>query len=241
MGKTYSKLDTEKESISGRVLKQLRQDIIAGRYPQGSRLLEIELAQTYGASRGTIRSALQELSNEGLVEFLVSGGCVAVGFTEKIVQDIYDFRCNLELQAGKILLSEGQFSYAEMVQALDMMLQKESQPLYQENAISFFIDVDIRFHQAMVYAAGNRPIYRAWCSLSAVIRTLMQMNLSEDYWKTFQERFYVNHKEFLDLAILKDPALLETIRKHTLSAVEMAVRQLKSLQREAGTGKGGCR
>ena len=174
MGKTYSKLDTEKESISGRVLKQLRQDII-----------------------------------EGLVEFLVSGGCVAVGFTEKIVQDIYDFRCNLELQAGKILLSEGQFSYAEMVQALDMMLQKESQPLYQENAISFFIDVDIRFHQAMVYAAGNRPIYRAWCSLSAVI--------------------------------LKDPALLETIRKHTLSAVEMAVRQLKSLQREAGTGKGGCR
>ena len=45
----------------------IRDSIIAGEYEPGSRLLERQLAERFGTSRGPIRSALQELERVGLV------------------------------------------------------------------------------------------------------------------------------------------------------------------------------
>lgn len=230
MGVAYSKAQNDRDTVSKRVLEELRLHIILNQYPKGSRLLELELSKKYSASRGTIRSALQELANEGLVEFTETGGCLAVGLDEKTLTDIYDFRCRLELHAAEILLTDRPFSVLGMMQILDEFLQKEGNPLYQTNPEEFYIDLDMRFHQALVYAAQNRPVYRAWCALAEVIRMLMRFNLGDDYRITFQERFFTNHKAILDHALLKDPALLDDIRNHFNSAVEVSKRQLALLQ-----------
>src|SRR4051794_41948066 len=47
----------------------LRQEILAGRYPPGSRMPgEAELVVRFGASRPTVARALNDLAREGLVE-----------------------------------------------------------------------------------------------------------------------------------------------------------------------------
>lgn len=83
MKTNYSKAGIDKDSVTKRVLIELRRKIIQGVYPSGSRLLETELAAAFETSRGTIRNTMQELSGEGLVEFLDSGGCVVIGINEK--------------------------------------------------------------------------------------------------------------------------------------------------------------
>jgi len=50
------------------VLAAIRQSIIQGDFAPNQRLVEAELSERFGASRGGIRSALFELANEGLVE-----------------------------------------------------------------------------------------------------------------------------------------------------------------------------
>ena len=51
-----------------RVARELVQAIGSGRYPVGSRLpTELELCEQFGASRNTVRSALRELSDLGLI------------------------------------------------------------------------------------------------------------------------------------------------------------------------------
>lgn len=230
MGVAYSKAQNERDTVSKRVLEELRLHIILNQYPKGTRLLELELSKKYSASRGTIRSTLMELANEGLVEFTETGGCIAVGLDEKTLMDIYDFRCRLELQAAEILLTDRPFSVLGMMQVLDEFLQKDQNPLYQTNPLEFYIDLDMRFHQALVYAAQNRPVYRAWCALSEIIRMLMRFNLSDDYRISFQERFYTNHKAIMDHALLKDSALLDEIRNHFNTAVEVSKKQLSMLQ-----------
>jgi DNA-binding GntR family transcriptional regulator len=49
------------------VSELLRNDILNGEFPPGERLIELQLAERYGVGRAAIRSAIVELSAEGLV------------------------------------------------------------------------------------------------------------------------------------------------------------------------------
>src|ERR1700745_2432131 len=51
------------------VTEALRAAIIAGEFAPRQRLVEIDLCERFGTSRFILRSALQELSAQGLVEF----------------------------------------------------------------------------------------------------------------------------------------------------------------------------
>ena len=49
------------------VSDQLRNDILNGDFPPGERLIELQLSERYGVGRAAVRSAIVELSTEGLV------------------------------------------------------------------------------------------------------------------------------------------------------------------------------
>lgn len=49
------------------VQEAVRASILSGEYPAGSRLVEQQLADRFGTSRGPVRTALQELERTGLV------------------------------------------------------------------------------------------------------------------------------------------------------------------------------
>ena len=59
----------------------------------------IELAADFGVSRGPVRSALQVLEGEGLVETLTSGGMVSVGFSVDDLASLFRVRHLLEAAA----------------------------------------------------------------------------------------------------------------------------------------------
>ena len=233
MSISYSKSQTEKETLSKRVVTDLRNDIILEKYPAGSRLLELDLSKNYNVSRGTIRSALQDLSNEGLVEFLDTGGCIAVGLDEKTIRDTYQFRNILEIQAAETFLTDDHFSYTGMLSVLDDFLIRDSSPVYQENPAEYCVDTDLRFHRAMMYASKNRPIYRAWCSMSSIIRTLMLINMTDDYRSAFEERFYRNHRTIVDKALMKDKTIRDEIEQQSSSGVNRSIRQLEELRKNS--------
>src|SRR5699024_6523663 len=54
--------------------EQLRQDIVAGNLVPQQRLVEADVAEEHGASRGEVRLALNELITEGLVERIPNRG-----------------------------------------------------------------------------------------------------------------------------------------------------------------------
>ena len=56
------------------VSELLRNDIVSGRFPPGERLIEVQLTERYGVGRAAVRSAIVELSTEGLVEHETNRG-----------------------------------------------------------------------------------------------------------------------------------------------------------------------
>ena len=78
------------------VTEAVRTAILAGEYAPRQRLVEIDLCERFGASRFILRSALQELAAQGLVEFQRNRGARVrdVSFAEAI--EITEVRILLE-------------------------------------------------------------------------------------------------------------------------------------------------
>ncbi len=63
-----------------RAYSTVREGILCGTYPAGTRLTELDLAQAAGVSRTPIREALRRLHAEGLVEFEPNHWAVVAAF-----------------------------------------------------------------------------------------------------------------------------------------------------------------
>lgn len=78
------------------VVDAIRHGIRGGELAPGQRLVEAELCEAFGATRGTVRSALVELVHEGLVEHIANRGArVRVVDLEEALQ-IAEVRMTLE-------------------------------------------------------------------------------------------------------------------------------------------------
>lgn len=65
---------TERVVTQADVVAAVRRAILAGDLVPGQRLVEAELSESYGASRGAVRAALIDLTHEGLVERIANRG-----------------------------------------------------------------------------------------------------------------------------------------------------------------------
>ncbi len=89
------------------VVAVLRQLIIEGRYPPGSRLAEIPVAAALGVSRTPVRLAFRTLAQEGLLEKTGKRGLVVRAFTEADVLCAVEVRGVLEGLAARRLAEAG--------------------------------------------------------------------------------------------------------------------------------------
>ncbi|WP_312018480.1 GntR family transcriptional regulator [Streptomyces sp. I05A-00742] len=78
------------------VCTAIRDDIVSGAFPPGSRLIEELLARRYGVSRVPVREALRTLASEGFVTTRRHAGACVAEPTEQEAADLLDVRALLE-------------------------------------------------------------------------------------------------------------------------------------------------
>lgn len=74
----------------------LRNDILNGDFPPGERLIELQLTERYGVGRAAIRSAIVELSTEGLVVHETNRGAAVRRVSIEEAIEIAEARSALE-------------------------------------------------------------------------------------------------------------------------------------------------
>lgn len=85
----------------------LRQRILNGDLPGGTRLYVVPLAEELGVSRTPVREALSRLSEEGLLERTRSGGFIIRSFAMTDVLDMIELRGVLEGTAARLAAERG--------------------------------------------------------------------------------------------------------------------------------------
>ena len=89
------------DELSVKAYKKVREMITEGRLQPGQKIIQDKLAEELGISRTPLRSALQMLEREQMVESLPRKGMAVKAFSNKEIVEVYDCRIALECMAVK--------------------------------------------------------------------------------------------------------------------------------------------
>ena len=92
----------ERESIEQRVAQSLRALIVAGQLPEGTQLVQRELASRLGVSQTPVRASLGRLEREGFVAVGSTGRAYVSRLTREDFEEIYAARLGLEGLAARL-------------------------------------------------------------------------------------------------------------------------------------------
>ena len=96
-------LGLEKKSLREQALAALRTAITSGELEPGRHLVETELSEMLQISRGTLREALRQLEQEGLLSAGARGRLSVRHLDAKEIRDIFSVRAALESLAARSL------------------------------------------------------------------------------------------------------------------------------------------
>ncbi|WP_458761355.1 GntR family transcriptional regulator [Afipia sp. TerB] len=100
-------------TIPEQVAEELGAEIVAGRRKAGERLVELDLAQSFGVSRGPIREAIRILERRRLVELLPRRGAYVRPLSLKSIADLFNVRTALSTLAARTMATSPVESYVD--------------------------------------------------------------------------------------------------------------------------------
>jgi len=133
----------EKISLPDRITKKIRDLIIDGSLPSRTRLLEVDLANRLGVSRGALREALRTLQEEGLIEAHYNRGRFVTEISKQDLEEIYSLRSILESYAVGIVVKNASDEEIELLKEMvdETILAAEAGDYKQAN------DYDLKWHK----------------------------------------------------------------------------------------------
>jgi len=196
---------------SGRdkALQYLRETVLADPAVQGTFLSELELAERIGISRTPVREALLLLVADGLVELLPGRGAYVPPLSGRQIRELMELRGLIERHAATRALAAG----AVPLPALRSALAEQAELAATGEDAGAFIDRDVRFHQALVDAAGSDLLARTYAGLRVRQRRLGIAALHRSAHR--QQAVCQEHERIVTaLADGDEPAALRAIDEH---------------------------
>ena len=216
MGKLAFK--TLRENVS----EEIRLKILNQELTPGMRIIEQDLSDELGVSRGPIREALRQLEQEGMVEYTRNVGCSVREITIQDVYETYLLRSNYEMIA--VRLYEAQFTdeeIARMEEALELMKN-----LTIEN-YSKLVSYGCMFHGVIIEKAGLARLKKAWQDQE--YGEIISCNAGFVDKQTVLERQYPIHRELVDICKTRDvESICNAISDHYM----LTIKRLKSEEQE---------
>lgn len=182
----------EKVSLSRSIYLSLREGIILGRYPQGSRLAEQRLAQELNVSRIPLREAVPLLEMHGFVTTSPRRGAAVTTWTAKAVNDLFDLRLCLEVGATRY--AARRVAAGAPTHRLEQVLAETRRVVHERDPYGIAA-ASAEFHEAVVDQADN-----------ALMTTLMQSISGRMIWL-----FYLTSQLDVDDAFSDHVELCEAI------------------------------
>jgi len=195
------------------IADRLREQIVAGAFTPGSRMIEPHLAARLGVSRGPVREALQRLVQEGLLTNIPNRGVFVVDLDAADIKDIYTARRAIEREAATQLHRSKSQTHLDRLAAV----VEEMRALASQGDSRLIADQDLTFHSALVDAAESPRLSRMFTTLLAETRMCLA-SLMDLYPE--QDLLVAEHQQLLALLQGEDEqALLDAVNAHLDSAV----------------------
>lgn len=153
-------------SLADLAYEKIKQNIMNLTYPPGMALTESKLAKELGMSRSPVRSAIQMLQTEGLIESDYYKSMTVKEITVDDIREIYQLRELLEGEAFRYIFTSGQHEeYSYRIEEKVVRMCACANDLYRWEL------ADTDMHMEIVRALNNNRITKIYeNTLSELIR-----------------------------------------------------------------------
>jgi DNA-binding GntR family transcriptional regulator len=165
----------DRASLPEVVHDELRRRILNDELAAGARLLESKIAEEFGVSRTTVRSALRGLATENLVEITKRRGCFVARMNASEVRDSCFARFLLEAGAACENLD---WITPEVLDELVAYVDKMKKAAVVGD-MATIVDADTAFHGVIVSAGERRRVRELWHMLDGQMGSLMRSSFDQ--------------------------------------------------------------
>ncbi|WP_314503920.1 GntR family transcriptional regulator [uncultured Microbacterium sp.] len=196
-----------------RVTDIIRSAIVRGEYAPNQRLIEADLSDTFAASRATVRTALLELANEGLVERLPNKGSRVRAISVEEAIEILEVRIGVEgLCAAKTAASVSDDEIEQFRRLRHDMVDAVAEGDLVEYS---------RLHQRLDQRVR---VLSHHATASAVLGRLHAQSVRHQFKLSSRPQrakvSVLEHAAIIDAIVARDPdAAREAVRVHLLSVI----------------------
>lgn len=141
------------DELSKHAYKKVRQMIVSKKLLPGQKIVQEQLAERLGISRTPLRSALQMLEAESLIESIPRKGVVVRAFNDAEIIEIYD--CRIALERTAIRLFAEKASQSEIDKLRNLLRPFETGEIDKHS----YQKADSEFHNYIIKNCGNNFLY----------------------------------------------------------------------------------
>ena len=161
-----------KQTFREQIVRSLRFSVLNGQLAPGSPVIESELAEKFGVSRGPLREALRHLIEEGLLVTVPYTGTYVVSLSLQDIQEIFSLRVELEIFAWKLVWDRRDAAFRKEFQARhDALLEQ-----IESGDSSGCLVAELALHSFPYEASGHRILQSTWNGLKSRLQL---------YWATY--------------------------------------------------------
>ena len=214
-GKTVPSTSIPRTTLASVVGERIRSDIIDCVLRPGTQLNEVELAASFGVSRGPVREAIQRLIQEGLLRSEPHRGVFVPMLDASDIDDIYLAREALETAALRRVT--GTSRAVSSYKALDRIV-RAMESAEKSDDWTTVVSRDLDFHTALVAAADSPRLERMFTTVISETRLCLVM-LTDAYDREDLVRrrddLVQEHRQILDLVHADDlEGAVAVLKKH---------------------------
>lgn len=217
-GKIKNLKPIQETLISIRAYENIREAIISGQFPPGTKLTVDMLCNELNISRTPVKEALVRLEREGLVENIPRRGMFVAKISIEDAIEIYELREVLEgFAVRKLCENIDEDTLKTLKELID-----EGEKYISQDKLKKYSDIDEKFHKTIWDKSGNKRLFKILENIRSQIRLLMtsSVNIPGRADASLKE-----HKNIIKALEERNPDLAEEyMRIHIRNTREVALK-----------------
>lgn len=208
-------------TLPATLCNRLRDMIVEGEFPPGTRLNERALCYRLGVSRTPLREAFRLLASDGLVELHPNRGAQVVLLSEADIRDSFELIGALEAFGGELACQRIGDDEVRQIKALTFQMLA----CHARRDLPAYYEINRTIHDRINRAARNAQLAQTYGTLNRRIQNLrFRSNFDDDKWA----RAAREHEQMVAALEARDgttlAALLREHLRHKCAAVLEGIR-----------------
>ncbi len=210
-----------RSNLRDEVIHLIEDALLAGDLRPGDRLVESDIAERAGISRGPVREAIHQLVGEGILVNIPFRGTFVARWTPQQVEEAYSLRAVLERLAVQEVIKHVTPEDIAQLQAT----VGEMDRCARRGEVRALLRLDIRFHEQL-YALSRHSLLQE--VLARLRRRLYCLMAIDEGYALHRDEIAGDHQRIVDALKTGDAALAaETITDHVLAVGAEVVEQMR--------------